>query len=83
MFKVDVSGVALRSRGGDEKIGCPVAKGEGSLLLKRTLAFSIQPAPDSAFEMDTETATESGHRNRPNVIKVVGLPPFFASNMIR
>ena len=55
----------------------------GSLLLKRTLAFSIQPAPDSTFEMDTKTATESGHRNRPNVIKVTGLPPFFASSMIR
>ena len=52
-------------------------------MLKRTLEFSIQTAPDSAFEMDTETATESGHRNWWNVIKVVGLPPFFASNMIR
>ena len=53
-------------------------------MLKSTVALSIQPAPDSAFEMDTKTATESGHRNRrPNVIKVAGLPPFFASNMIR
>ena len=74
MFKVDVSGVALWSRGGEWKIGSPVAKGEGSLLLKRTLEFSIQTAPDSAFEMDMEAATESGHRDRPNMIKVVGLP---------
>ena len=49
-------------------------RGRFAFVKKRTLEFLIQTAPDSAFEMDTETATESGHRNRRNVITVVGLP---------